>query len=200
MEQGNCSDCGVFRRWLHGHHLKPRIEGGQDADGKIRICANCHEDRHGGPFGGILRGRTSATPAARRKKSKTLRKLWQDPEYRRKTLAGQEKARPNRDNQAIGAKIAATWTPERRAAQSKLITEIKANVLGDRWSLHHDCCKECKRTDRPHQANGLCSTCYTSRYYKNKRKRSRRRKYLREYMRKRRADEKAVSISPTEVS
>jgi hypothetical protein len=33
-------------------------------------------------------------------------------------------------------------------------------VLGDRWSLKHPACLQCAKTDRPHQARGLCRACY----------------------------------------
>ena len=56
MSAGNCNRCGTFRRWLHGHHIVPRSEGGSDDPSNIEhICANCHEDEHGAPFGNLIR-------------------------------------------------------------------------------------------------------------------------------------------------
>lgn len=86
-----CHDCGTQRNWLHRHHLVPRSEGGNnDPSNIIRICANCHEDRHGGPCGGTSRGRLSATPEAREKKAKTFKRLWSEPEYRERQRLGRE--------------------------------------------------------------------------------------------------------------
>jgi DNA-binding CsgD family transcriptional regulator len=82
-----CAICGTERPWLHRHHLKPRSEGGTDADGIVRICANCHEDIHGGPCGGLARGRLANTPEARAKKADALRRRWGDAEYRERMLA-----------------------------------------------------------------------------------------------------------------
>jgi hypothetical protein len=28
------------------------------------------------------------------------------------------------------------------------------------WSRHHECCRQCNRTDRKHNAKGLCWSCY----------------------------------------
>lgn len=36
------------------------------------------------------------------------------------------------------------------------------------WSLQWKHCKKCQRTDRPHRARGLCSSCYASPYSKRK--------------------------------
>lgn len=37
--------------------------------------------------------------------------------------------------------------------------------LNGRWSLTHDACRECGRSDRKHAAMGLCKTCYMRGYY-----------------------------------
>lgn len=34
--------------------------------------------------------------------------------------------------------------------------------IKDRWGLGHDFCTNCGRTDREHNARGLCSTCYVN--------------------------------------
>jgi hypothetical protein len=78
MAAGNCERCGVHRERLHRHHIKPRAEGGTDADGIELVCANCHEDIHGSPFGQSVRAarrrvkREAAIPAER------LRGLYED--------------------------------------------------------------------------------------------------------------------------
>jgi hypothetical protein len=124
---GNCHDCGVFRKSLHKHHLKARTLGGNDADGVVYICANCHEDRHGGTFGGHKEGLTNS-PAAQKKRSKASKAMWRDPEVRHKILEARKLAIENgrRDTAAISRKCAAWWTPERRMAQAAKIREARA--------------------------------------------------------------------------
>ncbi len=127
-----CHNCGIERPWLHNHHLKLRSEGGtSDPSNLIRICANCHEDRHGGPCGGTSRGRLSATPEARAKKGKTFKRLWADPEYREKVLAAR-KAGKQLDYAAIGKKNSAGWTPERKAAHAAHLSELR-RTQPERW-------------------------------------------------------------------
>jgi hypothetical protein len=41
-------------------------------------------------------------------------------------------------------------------------------ALGDRWSLAHERCVDCGRTDRFHRAQGLCFHCYNVRKHKNR--------------------------------
>lgn len=38
-------------------------------------------------------------------------------------------------------------------------------VLGTRWSLKHNACIACGKTDYPHQARGLCKLCHGRKYY-----------------------------------
>ena len=103
VQSGTCEICGAERPWLHKHHLKPQVEGGTDDDGVVFICASCHEDVHGGPYGGILKGRTSASPESLEKRSKTMLAKWDDPAYRDKqtvsrAIAGAKRSnRPPRD-------------------------------------------------------------------------------------------------------
>jgi hypothetical protein len=158
--EGNCEICGAFRKWLHTHHVKLQAEGGTDAEGVKKICANCHEDIHGGPCGGVGRGRSSLSPEARAKKSKTLLRLWADPEYRKKTLEAQQRGAAKKDYTAIGRKVAAAWTPERRAVHAELLRRIKRKMLAGRWSLKYEHCIECGTSETPHQAHGLCKRCY----------------------------------------
>lgn len=98
---GTCADCGTERKHLHRHHLTPVSQGGEDGP-VILICANCHEDRHGGDF---HHNGLSQTPEANAKRADTMRERWQDPKYRRK----QERVRKT------------TWTPERRAAHAEFM-------------------------------------------------------------------------------
>ena len=44
-----------------------------------------------------------------------------------------------------------------------------ASRLNGRWSLKHDCCIECGRTDRKHASRGLCCACLRMRVYYAKR-------------------------------
>lgn len=43
-----CNKCGQFEGLLpfHEHHLKPRFLGGNDNDGKIILCEECHIRLH----------------------------------------------------------------------------------------------------------------------------------------------------------
>lgn len=127
MPEGNCHDCGTFRKWLHKHHLKLQVEGGTDADGVVMICANCHEDRHAGPCGGVTRGRAANSPTARAKKSKKSKAMWADPKIRKKILESRAEARTSgrRDDKEIGRKIRSWWTPERRAAHAVKVSRGK---------------------------------------------------------------------------
>jgi HNH endonuclease len=38
-------------------------------------------------------------------------------------------------------------------------------ALNGRWALKYDCCTNCGRTDRRHNAKGLCITCYMQQRY-----------------------------------
>ena|ERR1022692_3670963 len=131
MTKGECHDCHKYREWLHKHHLKPQHQGGTDADGVIYICGNCHEDRHGGPFGGPTgRGRLATTPEARAKKSKTFKRLWQDPEYRARIMEGRANGK-QRDTSKIKEKLQIYWTPERREQRSSKMMELRSKRF---WS------------------------------------------------------------------
>lgn len=33
-------------------------------------------------------------------------------------------------------------------------------AAANRWSRDYDCCRNCTRTDRPHNARGYCTACY----------------------------------------
>lgn len=175
-----CHDCGVRRPWLHFHHIKPKSQGGSDEpDNLIEICSNCHEDRHGGPYGGLNGGnRMAHTPEAKAKRRASLLRRWQDPEYRAKTLAAMREGIKKRDNRAIGEKNRAAWTPEKRAAHAARISAIrKANPWASRgknvdpngpftrsktWAPQLGCkrCIVCHTTEYRHRGFGLCQRCY----------------------------------------
>jgi hypothetical protein len=83
--RGHCHRCGFGPRSLHTHHKIPRSQGGTDDPANIEhLCANCHEDEHGGPMGGSLGNRLAHTPEAKAKRSATFRRLWGDPDYRKR--------------------------------------------------------------------------------------------------------------------
>jgi len=109
MQQGNCHDCGKFRRSLHRHHLKPRSKGGTDADGTVLLCANCHEDRHGGCFA------NEVSPASRLKHSRNLKKKWRDPKFRARGIANMHKVQ----------KI--SHSPENKAKRGKAMKNLWAD-------------------------------------------------------------------------
>lgn len=172
--EGNCEKCGAHRKSLHKHHWKLQSEGGTDADGISWLCANCHEDEHGGPCGGGGNHRLSQTPTANLKRSISCTLLWGDVDHRRRVLEGQAKARTDgkRDDKAIGRKVAAAWTPERRAAHADVLRKVREVALDGRWAIEFDACLICGRTDRPHQANGLCRTCYSRQYMRDRHKKN----------------------------
>src|SRR5579863_1768858 len=123
-----CQKCGCGRRWLHRHHIVPKSKGGSDdAKNILQICANCHEDEHGGMFGGPLGGnRTAHTPEAKAKRSATMRAKWKDPKYRSKHLAALKRGLKKVDQSEKARKVRAAWTPQRRAAQAKRLSEIRS--------------------------------------------------------------------------
>ena len=79
--QGICQDCGTFRKYLHKHHIVPKSQGGSDAaDNLVALCANCHEDRHGGSF------HKAVSEKSRNKHGKRLRRMWRDPKFRARMI------------------------------------------------------------------------------------------------------------------
>lgn len=41
---------------------------------------------------------------------------------------------------------------------------MKPKLRRGQWSLDHERCTQCGRTDRPHKARGLCASCYAKPY------------------------------------
>jgi len=132
IQSGNCQDCGVFRKHLHKHHLKFKTEGGTDADGVVMICANCHEDRHGGIIGGSLRGRLSNSPEARAKRSASLKAWWSDPTNRARMSEKRKAMWRTRDRQKQSEVMKAIWTPEKRALHSEIVSRAQRES-GQGW-------------------------------------------------------------------
>ena len=184
-----CEKCGCPRNWLHRHHVIPKSQGGSDDPSNIlRICANCHEDAHGGLFGGPIGGNPTAhTPEAKAKRRATMRALWDDPEYRARQSAALAEGIRKRDNKALSEKLKAAWTPERKAAQAIRIKEIREKVYwnnrdglnGDgpkrKWAARWDHCLSCGTKDTPHHSHGLCRRCFP-RIHKNRKAQERREK------------------------
>ena len=125
MKPTRCSDCNTERKWLHKHHLKLQSSGGTDADGVVYLCANCHEDRHGGPCGGQGRGRLAHSKAAQIKRAQTLKLLWSDPKYRAKQIRSRKHAWKTRDRSAQAQVMANIWTPTKRRQHSAMMTKIQ---------------------------------------------------------------------------
>lgn len=170
-----CAKCGIGRRWLHRHHIIPKSQGGSnDSSNILQLCANCHEDEHGGRFGGAVGGnRTAHTPQAEAKRSATMLELWKDPDFRARHLKGLREGQAKVDQKTKGERIRAAWTPERRAAHAQHLSEIRKtrfwasvgpNVNPDmpskRWSTDAKQCIVCGTTQTPHRGRGLCITCY----------------------------------------
>lgn len=128
----HCEECGVARQYLHRHHIVPRYKGGGDEPENIkRLCANCHEDVHGGPFGGTIGPRASASPEARRKKSVSGKAAWAAGRYaNRKPRSPEAEAR--RAAAAVAARRALDPEKEairaRRSADARRATAAKRNA------------------------------------------------------------------------
>ena len=130
--EGFCADCKIHRKALHKHHLKPKSEGGTDADGIIYICANCHEDRHGGLLGGNIRGRLAQSPEAQLKRSLSLKEYWSDPTNRAKQGERLKESWKTRDRQKMSDEMKRIWTPERRALHGEIVRQAQKEV-GRGW-------------------------------------------------------------------
>lgn len=118
---GICQECHK-RRWVHMHHIIPRIQGGSDHwSNLMQICANCHEDQHNGIFGSSARN----TPEGKAKWRAGLAAKWEDTEFRERHLAEMREALKLVDHKAKGRKASAAWTPEKKAAHAQHISEIK---------------------------------------------------------------------------
>jgi hypothetical protein len=115
----------MIRNSLHKHHLKPRSRGGTDADGVVYICANCHETRHGGTFGGHKEGLTN-TPEVQQKKSEAMKRIWNDQQYRNQNIASRVEAWKSRDRKPMQEFWQEWWTPERRAQRGAEISKRRA--------------------------------------------------------------------------
>lgn len=164
MPAGTCSDCGIERWKLHRHHVIPKSQGGSNDEGNlVRICANCHEDRHG-PNGEVEPWRLANTPEARAKRSESMRRLWADPEFREKMVAIRRQQFTPEVRQRMGAGVQRALreqSPEQRAEHGRKISATKTGrtLKGDRWALAWDACRGCGTTTKPHAGEGYCGTC-----------------------------------------
>ena len=126
-----CTDCGIDRWKLHRHHIVPKSQGGaDDSENVVAICANCHEDRHGGLRTDSLPWQLAHTPEAKAKRSATFRRLWQDPAYRSRMLeARRAKGSHSAENNARrGEGVRRTFasrSPEQRAEHGRKIADSK---------------------------------------------------------------------------
>ena len=132
MKSGNCKLCGVFRKHLHKHHVKPRSKGGTDADGVLMLCANCHEDQHGGTFGGSLKGGLANSPEARAKKSLKSKAYWADPTNRARRSELMKEMWKTRDRKKQSEVMRKIWTPEKRALHSEIASKAQ-RASGQGW-------------------------------------------------------------------
>ena len=124
-----CHDCGVERDGLHKHHIVPKSLGGSnDPSNLVTLCANCHEDRHGGPCGGILKGRLSNSPEAQAKRTQTMRALWADPAYRARQLVAQVALHTPEVNARRGAGVRKWWADPDNHAKG---TAVKRAIARD---------------------------------------------------------------------
>lgn len=131
---GLCNRCGAGPRGLHTHHKCPRSQGGTDDPTNIeKLCANCHEDEHGGPMGGSLGNAAAHTPEAKAKRSATLKRLWQDPTYRRQHSEGRKRAwAADPERRQRTSELIRRWYVENPEAASERAQKIAAarNKLG----------------------------------------------------------------------
>lgn len=115
----NCSKCGIERDSIHRHHIVPRSRGGTDEAANIQLlCANCHEDIHGGSYGGpSLHRAHSNTPEANAKRASSMRRAWAEGRFaaRPPRTPEQEAFRIERARQAR----AEVMTPERERERSE---------------------------------------------------------------------------------
>jgi hypothetical protein len=114
-----CSECGIERTSIHRHHVIPRSQGGTEERSNIRLlCANCHEDTHGGTYGGPeLHRRHAHTPEANAKRAASMRRAWAEGRFasRPGRTQEQEDFRIERARQAR----AEAMTPERERARAE---------------------------------------------------------------------------------
>jgi 5-methylcytosine-specific restriction endonuclease McrA len=166
-----CQRCGCQRMSLNHHHVIPKSQGGADDPSNIQeLCANCHAEVHGGLFGGRIGGAPKTqTPEARAKRNRTMQALNASGVLRPARVAAAIKGVGKRDHEAHADKIKASWTTERRAAQSEYIKAVREEMSWssrgdgagiDRWSAVFPACIECNTTSTPHRGMGLCKTCY----------------------------------------
>lgn len=129
-----CTDCGIERWKLHRHHILPKSQGGGDGDNLVAICANCHEDRHGGPNTDTLPWQLGHTPEATAKRSASMLKLWADPEYRTRQHASRVAAQTPENRARKRVSILRFWdeNPEQRAKHGAVVS------LGRRRQLAKD--------------------------------------------------------------
>ncbi len=121
-----CHDCGVERKWLHKHHILPRsLGGGDEAENLVSICSNCHEERHEGPYGGVLKGRLSNSPQAKAKKSETMKAKFADPIWRAKWEATLYKAHtPEKEANRTAGIHRFYAVPENRERVAEALREV----------------------------------------------------------------------------
>jgi hypothetical protein len=118
--------------------------------------------------GGGTRG-WSPSPELVQQHSETMRELWQDSEYRDKTIAARTLDRWSRNHERC---IDCGTTDKKHAGDGRCITcwnrhhhrvtKQPARPYHE-WSLDYAACSECGTTDRPHKGNGLCTNCFARR-------------------------------------
>ena len=167
MPEGICEDCGIERWKLHRHHIKPKSQGGADeGPNVVRICANCHEDRHRAG-GDSEPWRLAHTPEANAKRAASMRLRWADPGYRERVMAARAAGYADPEVQAKkGAAVRraiAAKTPEERADWARRISATKTGRTrkNGRWSMAWDACRGCGTTSRRHAGDGYCTLCHT---------------------------------------
>jgi hypothetical protein len=71
------------------HHIIPRSKGGtDDPSNLVPLCANCHENRHGGSF------HLAVSRESRRAHSERMKRQWSDPSSRARMLESFKRRRP----------------------------------------------------------------------------------------------------------
>lgn len=95
MSAGTCERCGTARAHIHRHHIKPRSEGGTDEDGIELLCANCHEDEHGSPYGYTFRAAKRRADREAAIPEEELRRLYEEEKLSIRQIAARLRTAPS---------------------------------------------------------------------------------------------------------
>lgn len=154
MPTGLCERCANQRNWLHKHHVKLQCDGGTDSDGLLWLCANCHEDVHGGPMGGDSVKHRRQSAEARQKRAESLQRYWASPEAvqdreerRRRALA----RTPEQEAARLAAATAARLkiSPKREAERAAASAATRRRQASERNAERNSRIQELQQAGTP---------------------------------------------------